>query len=124
MRDLHLLRESFSERHIGPSTEEQKSMVKELGYASFDQFLDAVVPKDVRRKKPLILGNSDGWSEAEVVTKLKEIGELNRYKMRSFIGLGYAGTITPSVISRNILESPGWYTSYTPYQAEISQGLF
>ncbi len=114
-----MLTDNFKQRHIGPNEEEIKSMLQTIGVASIDELIDKTVPKHIRFKKDLNLPN--GLSEAEVFNLLKMIGAKNKI-FRSYIGMGYYNTILPPVIQRNILENPGWYTSYTPYQAEISQG--
>ena len=109
----------FVRRHIGPRPEEAAAMLKLLGYASLEAMVDAAVPKAIRLAKPLNLPVAR--SEHEALAALKEIASQNQV-CRSFIGMGYYDCITPAVIQRNIMENPGWYTQYTPYQAEISQG--
>ncbi len=109
----------FAYRHIGPRQEDIDEMVELLGFASLDAFIDAVVPEDIRLRRPLDL--PPGRSEREVLQALRGLARQNQV-FRSYIGMGYHGTFTPQVIQRNILENPGWYTAYTPYQAEISQG--
>lgn len=109
----------FSKRHIGPSEEEVKQMLSTIGLSSLDQLIDQVIPSPIRLKKPLNL--PEGISEFEYLRELEKVASQNKI-FRSCIGLGYYGTILPPVIQRNILENPGWYTAYTPYQAEISQG--
>lgn len=111
--------DQFTFRHIGPNEEEIRQMLEYLGLSSLDAVIDATVPAGIRMKKPLGIG--PGRSEYELLGELREISRENRV-FRSFIGLGYYDTITPPVIQRNILENPGWYTQYTPYQAEIAQG--
>ena len=109
----------FIQRHIGPSEEEQSEMLSDLGLTCIDELVRQVVPDSI-----LLRGENklpDGCSEQEALTELKEIAGRNKVK-RSLIGQGYYGTITPPVILRNVFENPAWYTSYTPYQAEISQG--
>ena len=109
----------FAYRHIGPRREDVAEMLEELGYDSLDRFIDAVVPEDIRLRRPLAL--PPGRSEREVLQALRGLAGMNTV-FRSYIGMGYAGTFTPQVVQRNVLENPGWYTAYTPYQAEISQG--
>jgi glycine dehydrogenase len=109
----------FVERHIGPSAEERAEMARELGYASLDDLIAATVPPAIARGAALDL--PAGRSEAEVIADLRALAAQNEI-YRSFIGMGYYDTHTPSVILRNILENPAWYTAYTPYQPEISQG--
>jgi glycine dehydrogenase len=109
----------FVRRHIGPRPEEAAAMLKLLGYPSLEALVDAAVPKAIRLAKPVQLPAAR--SEHEALAALKEIASQNQV-CRSFIGMGYYGCITPAVLQRNILENPGWYTQYTPYQAEISQG--
>jgi glycine dehydrogenase len=109
----------FLNRHIGPSADEISAMLKEVGYPSLEALMDAIVPKDIRAAKPLELGKA--LSETEALESLRKTASLNNV-FRTYIGMGYHDTITPTVISRNILENPGWYTQYTPYQAEIAQG--
>jgi glycine dehydrogenase len=111
--------DKFVRRHIGPSAEEQEQMLKELGFAGMDTFIDAVVPQGVRHHEALHL--PAGMGEHAVLNELRAIAGKNQV-FRSFIGMGYSDCVTPPVIQRNILENPGWYTQYTPYQAEISQG--
>jgi glycine dehydrogenase len=109
----------FARRHLGPGPQEQREMLAVLGFDSLDAMIEAAVPAPIRRARPLHL--PPALSEFETLAKLRAIAGRNRC-FRSFIGLGYHDTITPPVIQRNILENPGWYTQYTPYQAEISQG--
>ena len=109
----------FVRRHIGPRPADAGEMLKQLGYASLDAMIDAAVPKQIRLARPLQLPAAR--SEFEALAELKKIAGENKI-FRSFIGMGYYDCITPPVIQRNILENPGWYTQYTPYQAEISQG--
>ncbi len=110
---------SFSTRHIGPNEPEVADLLKTVGFDSLDDLIDAAVPKNIRLQGELDL--PAGASEAEALAELRAISRKNRIA-RSFIGAGYYGTITPPVIQRNILENPGWYTAYTPYQAELAQG--
>ncbi len=109
----------FTSRHIGPDEQDLQPMLKEIGVASLDQLIDETVPASIRLKKPLQL--PEAQSEYAFLKELKNVASKNTIS-KSYIGLGYYDTITPGVIQRNILENPGWYTAYTPYQAEISQG--
>ncbi len=109
----------FIRRHIGPRPADIQEMLATLGYGSLDLLMDAVVPEDIRLEGPLDLPAPR--SEREVLAALEAIAGRNEV-YRSFIGMGYADCVTPPVILRNILENPGWYTAYTPYQAEIAQG--
>src|SRR5262245_25387226 len=109
----------FPNRHIGPDREQARQMLDLLGHPSLDGLIDRAVPSQIRLNRPLSLPAAK--SEFEVLAALKEIASQNQV-YRSFIGMGYYDCITPPVIQRNILENPGWYTQYTPYQAEISQG--
>lgn len=106
-------------RHIGPSPAEMDEMLKVVGYPSLDALIDDTVPPSIRQRTPLAWGAP--MTEREALDKLRETANRNR-KLVSLIGQGYYGTITPPVIQRNILENPAWYTAYTPYQPEISQG--
>ncbi|MFN4205477.1 MAG: aminomethyl-transferring glycine dehydrogenase [Agrobacterium albertimagni] len=106
-------------RHIGPSPTEMTEMLKVIGYQSLDELIDATVPGSIRQKVPLTWGAA--MTEREALDKLRETANKNKV-LTSLIGQGYYGTITPPVIQRNILENPAWYTAYTPYQPEISQG--
>ena len=110
---------AFEHRHVGPDEADQAAMLSTLGFASRDAFIAAIVPASIRRAKPMALPR--GKSEAEALASLKAVAAKNRV-CRSWIGQGYYGTHTPGVILRNILENPAWYTAYTPYQPEISQG--
>src|ERR671914_871531 len=109
----------FAYRHIGPRRADVEEMLDLLGYESLESFIDAVVPEEIRLRRPLAL--PPGRSEREVLQALRGLAGMNRV-FRSYIGMGYAGCFTPQVIQRNVLENPGWYTAYTPYQAEIAQG--
>jgi len=106
-------------RHIGPSPAEMTEMLKVIGYHSLDEMIDDTVPGSIRQKVPLTWGAA--MTEREALDKLRETANKNKV-LTSLIGQGYYGTITPPVIQRNILENPAWYTAYTPYQPEISQG--
>ena len=109
----------FIKRHIGPSEAEQSFMLKELGFKSLDELISKTVPEKILLKESLEIGEPN--SEYEALRKLKLISKKNKINS-NFIGMGYYGTFTPHVILRNILENPGWYTSYTPYQPEVAQG--
>jgi glycine dehydrogenase len=109
----------FSERHIGPSAAEVKKMLDTIGIDSLENLISETIPSSIRLSAPLKV--SEAQSEFVYLNELKAKAQKNKV-FRSFIGMGYYGTIVPSVIKRNILENPGWYTAYTPYQAEIAQG--
>jgi glycine dehydrogenase len=111
--------ENFVRRHVGPSHEEQEGMLKVLGYESLDALLTAAVPGSVRSLNALRLPAA--VSEQQVLQELRQLAASNTIA-EPMIGLGYSGTVTPGVVRRNVLESPAWYTAYTPYQPEISQG--
>ncbi|HEX7122168.1 MAG TPA: aminomethyl-transferring glycine dehydrogenase [Gemmatimonadaceae bacterium] len=111
--------DSFVPRHIGPSPTEVGEMLRALGYDSLEDFIDATVPESIRARRPLAIGPSR--TEQDVLGELRAIAAKNRV-FRSYLGFGYHDTFTPPVIQRNILENPGWYTAYTPYQSEIAQG--
>ncbi|QOW19025.1 aminomethyl-transferring glycine dehydrogenase [Lysobacter ciconiae] len=111
--------DAFVARHIGPNDAEIAQMLRVVGHESLDAFTDAIVPGSIRSPEPLALPTA--VTEVDALARIREIAERNRV-FRSFIGQGYYGTHTPNVILRNVLENPGWYTAYTPYQAEISQG--
>lgn len=110
---------TFTQRHIGPNAADQKQMLDTVGVNSIAELIDKTVPAHIRLGKELNLPMA--MTEAEYLNAIAETGSKNKL-FRSYIGQGYFGTITPSVILRNVLENPGWYTAYTPYQAEISQG--
>ena len=110
---------TFADRHIGPSPEETAQMLREIGFADLDALVDATVPKNIRLDRVLELPAAK--SENDALAELRALASQNRIA-RNFIGAGYSDTITPPVIQRNILENPGWYTAYTPYQAELAQG--
>jgi glycine dehydrogenase len=109
----------FAARHIGPSPAERAEMAAVAGHSGVEALIDAAVPAAIRTGRPLRL--PPALSEAEALARLRELASRNQV-LTSMIGLGYYGTITPGVILRNVLENPGWYTAYTPYQPEISQG--
>src|SRR5206468_6474937 len=115
-------RDGFIPRHIGPSESEQAAMLSVLGYASRAALIDAVVPANIRRRDQMDLGQFvEPLPENAALAKLKGIADKNKV-MKSMIGQGYYGTTTPPVVLRNVFENPAWYTAYTPYQPEISQG--
>ncbi|MGA3163117.1 MAG: aminomethyl-transferring glycine dehydrogenase [Verrucomicrobiota bacterium] len=109
----------FIRRHIGPNADDTREMLAQVGFKKLDELIDAAVPKNIRLGKSLDLPATR--SEHAALAELKKIASQNQV-CRSFIGMGYYDCITPAVIQRNVLENPGWYTQYTPYQAEISQG--
>jgi glycine dehydrogenase len=109
----------FQARHIAPEPDEEQHMLSVIGAASRRALIDAVVPRSIARSQPMLLPPPAG--EAAALAELRALAAKNRV-MKSFIGQGYHGTLTPGVILRNVLENPAWYTAYTPYQAEISQG--
>ncbi|HEV2966289.1 MAG TPA: aminomethyl-transferring glycine dehydrogenase [Chthoniobacterales bacterium] len=111
--------DSFARRHIGPNESETAEMLRAVGFESLDALIDATVPKNIRLGRELNL--PEAKSEAEALAELRAISKKNKIA-KSFIGAGYSDCITPPVIQRNILENPGWYTAYTPYQAELAQG--
>lgn len=112
---------TFTSRHIGPNSAEQQRMLKTLGYDNLDTFIDAVIPSNIRRTNFNVGAFTQGLSEESALAKLRAHAQQNTVNT-SLIGQGYYGTHTPTVILRNILENPAWYTAYTPYQPEISQG--
>ena len=113
------IKQNFSRRHIGPNSTDQNQMLSDLGFNSIDALIEQTLPESIRTNSGLNIG--DGLDEFTLLKTIKEVASKNKVA-RSYIGMGYYGTITPPVIQRNILENPGWYTAYTPYQAEISQG--
>jgi glycine dehydrogenase len=118
-RDLLPHPDTFTPRHIGPGPEDTAGMLQLLGYQTIDALVEEAVPAQIRLRRPLQL--PAGRNEHEVLTALRETAAQNQV-FRSYIGMGYHDCITPAVIQRNLLENPGWYTQYTPYQAEIAQG--
>ena len=110
---------NFSRRHIGPNNNDIDKMLSYLGFDSIEALISATIPDDIQFNEVLSIG--EALSEYDFLNTIKKIGEKN-LAVKTYIGTGYYGTITPPVILRNILENPGWYTAYTPYQAEISQG--
>src|SRR3954467_10821353 len=111
--------ESFVPRHVGPDEKDVAEMVKTIGHATLDELIEATVPPKIRWRDGLNLPK--GLTELEVLTYFRALASKNQF-FRSFIGMGYNDCVTPPVIQRNIIENPGWYTAYTPYQAEIAQG--
>jgi glycine dehydrogenase len=111
--------DSFALRHIGPRETDLPLMLKTIGVASLDQLVDETIPDDIRLKTPLDLDKP--MTEYEFASHINTLGNKNKI-FKNYIGLGYHQAIVPAVIQRNILENPGWYTAYTPYQAEIAQG--
>src|SRR6266480_3804056 len=119
MRDKDTDLNSFSRRHIGPNEDEVSAMLHEVGSENLDALMDAAIPKNIRLDRRLDL--PEAKSESEALADLHALAKKNKVA-RSFIGAGYCDCVTPPVIQRNVLENPGWYTAYTPYQAEIAQG--
>ena len=111
--------DDFSRRHIGPNENETADMLREVGFENLGALIDATVPKNIRLDHELNL--PEAKSEHDALTELRAISKKNKID-KSFIGAGYSDCITPPVIQRNVLENPGWYTAYTPYQAELAQG--
>src|SRR5216110_330104 len=116
---MDIARDLFQERHIGPSAEDQTAMLAAIGYDSLDAFIDDVVPADIRLRARLRI--PDAKTEQDALEDLRQLAAQNQV-FRSYLGTGYYDCVTPTVIQRNVLENPGWYTAYTPYQAEIAQG--
>lgn len=114
-----MITNNFARRHNGPFGDQIPQMLEKIGVSSLEQLIDETVPSGIRLKEPLKLPK--GMNEYQYLNHIREIGAQNKI-YKTFIGMGYYGSITPGVILRNILENPGWYTAYTPYQAEISQG--
>ena len=119
MRENDIDLNSFARRHIGPNEAEVAQMLRDVGFENLDGLIEAAIPKNIRLNRQLNL--SEARSESEALAELRAISKKNKV-LRSFIGAGYSDCITPPVIQRNILENPGWYTAYTPYQAELAQG--
>ena len=110
--------DKFSERHIGVNNEKDlKAMLDVIGVKSTDELIAQVIPQSIRLKKPLALP-AEGMSEYEFAAHIRELADRNR-PLRSFIGMGYYPSAVPAAVARNVFENPAWYTSYTPYQAEI-----
>lgn len=114
-----MITNNFAKRHNGPQAHDIQKMLDVIGVSSIDELIDKTIPSAIRLKLPLNL--PQGMNEYEYITHMKELASKNKI-FKSYIGIGYYNTITPGVLQRNILENPGWYTAYTPYQAEISQG--
>src|SRR5688572_21342973 len=111
----------FADRHIGTDSVAHLTMLDAVGYDSVDALMDAAVPPAIRIAPDAVSSLPEAASEREALAELRELADRNTVR-RSMIGLGYHDTITPAVIQRNVLENPSWYTAYTPYQPEISQG--
>ena len=111
--------DQFSNRHIGINAHEEAEMLEQIGVSSIQDLMDQTIPEDIRNREKMRLPKA--ISEYEVLNHLEALSLKNK-NFNSYIGLGYHPSITPSVIKRNILENPSWYTAYTPYQAEIAQG--
>src|ERR1700736_6481942 len=111
--------DSFARRHIGPNDNEIDEMLREIGFENLDLLIDAAIPKNIRLDRPLKL--PEAKSEAAALAELRAISKKNKVE-KTLLGAGYSDCITPPVIQRNVLENPGWYTAYTPYQAELAQG--
>src|SRR5688572_12992498 len=111
--------DKFEQRHIGPDETQQTDMLRVIGVRSLDALIDAALPASIRLNKPLQLPSAE--PEHEYLDRLRTLAAKNQ-RFKSYIGMGYYGTITPSVVLRNLFENPSWYTPYTPYQAEIAQG--
>ena len=109
----------FAPRHIGPSPDQRDAMLAAIGASSLDALIDETIPRSIRLDRPLRLPPAE--SEHQYLRRLTRLARRNK-TLRSYIGLGYHDTITPSVVLRMVMENPGWYTPYTPYQAEIAQG--
>ena len=112
-------RVAFEERHNGPSSKQENEMLEIIGLDSVENLIDEAIPKAIRKQQPLAL--PPALNEFEYLNRMKQVAAKNKV-YKSFIGQGYYNCVVPTVIQRNILENPGWYTAYTPYQAEIAQG--
>ncbi|MBL0050537.1 MAG: hypothetical protein IPP29_02940 [Bacteroidetes bacterium] len=110
---------SFAQRHIGPDKAQTESMLKAVGVTSMEELISKVVPAHIRLHRALLI--PDAMSEAEYMEHIWEVANKNKV-YKNYIGLGYYNCVVPGVVLRNIFENPGWYTAYTPYQAEIAQG--
>ncbi|MEM9423837.1 MAG: glycine dehydrogenase (aminomethyl-transferring), partial [Spirochaetota bacterium] len=111
----------FLQRHIGPSAEDQRRMLAELGLEDLEKLIETVIPSDILDRRRIDNHLPPAISENDILSRLEKIS-LKNVQVKSLIGQGYYNNHTPEVIIRNVLENPGWYTAYTPYQAEISQG--
>jgi glycine dehydrogenase len=114
-------RSDFTSRHIGPNEYQIQTMLIELGFKDLNTFIKSVVPSNIHIKGEIEKSLPAGISEVDAIAEISTIAKKNTV-VKSLIGTGYYGTITPAVVLRNVLENPGWYTAYTPYQPEISQG--
>lgn len=112
-------RDAFIERHIGPDAQQQQEMLKTVGADSLNALIGQIVPQDIQLATPPQVG--DATTEFAALAELKAIASRNK-RFKSYIGMGYTAVQLPPVIQRNMLENPGWYTAYTPYQPEVSQG--
>jgi len=121
LNSSHSVRSAFVDRHIGPDQKQVDAMLKEIGETSLESFISKVVPRSIEMGGTLSKFLPAAISEVDAVAELRTLADKNEVT-RSLIGIGYYGTITPPVVLRNILENPAWYTAYTPYQPEISQG--
>ncbi len=118
-KELLAPQDSFVRRHLGPEAQDVEKMLATIGMGTFDELIDATVPAAIRLRRPLKL--AEPRAESDVLAELRTIASKNQL-FRSYLGMGYYDTLTPGVILRNIVENPGWYTAYTPYQPEIAQG--
>jgi len=112
---------TFKSRHIGPTDEDEALMLQHLGFENSEEFISSVIPNEIFDSEHQGISIPDGCNQNEALKKIKIIAKKN-VEFRSLIGLGYHSTLIPPVVQRNVLENPNWYTAYTPYQAEISQG--
>jgi glycine dehydrogenase len=113
------MRGNFINRHIGPNQQQTREMLAELGLTELEEIIEQAIPANILNNEPLKL--TETMSERAVITHLRKMRSRNKV-FTSMIGMGYYDTVMPAVIKRNVLENPGWYTAYTPYQAEVSQG--
>ena len=112
---------TFKSRHLGPTNEDEAFMLQQLGFKNSEDFISSVIPNEIFDSENNAVSISCGCDQNEALKEIKIIAKKN-IENRSLIGLGYHSTVIPPVIQRNVLENPNWYTAYTPYQAEISQG--